>query len=316
MANSSSGASWVYNLPRLNDKDIGFIDRVYAHRLGNIAYIDDVVANLIQRLEDHGMLDNTYIIYTSDNGFHLGNHRLRAGKRCPYEEDINIPLLIRGPDVVKGVTSSIVNSHTDIAPTIFQMLGIPLRDEFDGAPIAYTAEKVANTSKHELVNVEFWNSDYSQLGMAHTQVSIAYKAYQNNTYKALRLISDEYSFLYSTWCNGEHEFYNMFTDQAQMQNRLATPPRGRASSYYGRSEGELFNRLDALLLVTKSCAQESCRNPWAVLFPDGEVGNLTDAMRPEYDSFFTSQPKVSFSSCVQLHIVPEEGPQDVNPFGR
>ncbi len=48
-------------------------------------------------------------------GFHIGQHRLTAGKLCPYEEDINIPLLIRGPDVAKGVTSEIINSHTDMA---------------------------------------------------------------------------------------------------------------------------------------------------------------------------------------------------------
>jgi N-acetylglucosamine-6-sulfatase len=101
-------------------------------RLGNIAAIDDMVAELIQKLDDHNILDNTYVVYTSDNGtfspikgprskskltphagFHIGNHRLSPGKRCPYEEDINIPLLIRGPNVPKGINSTITNSHTD-----------------------------------------------------------------------------------------------------------------------------------------------------------------------------------------------------------
>ena len=76
--------------------------------------MDDMVGNLTTKLQQKGLLDNTYIIFTSDNGkyrsrtsyaeggatkqclgFHIGNHRLVPGKRCPYEEDINIPLLIR-----------------------------------------------------------------------------------------------------------------------------------------------------------------------------------------------------------------------------
>ncbi|KAK3707268.1 hypothetical protein LTR37_012269 [Vermiconidia calcicola] len=304
-----SGASWVHDLPKLTDKEIQRLDEIHIGRLGNIAAIDDMVGSLVDRLDDLGILDNTYIIYTTDNGFHIGQHRLKDGKRCPYEEDINIPLLVRGPDVARGVTSSVVNSHTDMAPTILRMLGVPLRDEFDGASIAYTADEVAGpTKKHELVNVEFWTSTSGINSMSSG-------TYYNNTYKALRLISDDHSFLYTAWCTGEHEFYDMTTDPGQMFNRLATPPRGSASRYYGRSEEELFDRLDALLMVTKSCTRDSCRDPWATLFPGGEIGGLEDAMRSEYDSFFSNQPKISFSGCVKQHVIAEEGPQGVNIFG-
>ena len=146
-------------------------------------------------------------------GFHLGNHRLGCGKKSPYEEDINIPMLMRGPDVAQAVTSNIVNSHQDMAPTVLKMLGVPIQDkhQFDGAAIAYTADELGTNDKHELVNVEFWNSGKRTWGSDST-----------NTYKALRLLSDEYSFMYSTWCNGDHEFYDMIKDSQQMSNRLAT----------------------------------------------------------------------------------------------
>ena len=109
-----SGASWVYKLPRLSSSQLNTADQVYAARLGNLAYIDDMVANLTTKLQQRGLMGNTYIIFTTDNGkymsqtsytngrtakqclgFHIGNHRLVPGKRCPYEEDINIPLMIR-----------------------------------------------------------------------------------------------------------------------------------------------------------------------------------------------------------------------------
>lgn len=194
-----------------------------------------------------------------------------------------------------------------MAPTILKMLGLPLQSEFDGAPIAYTKEDLVSSTKHELVNVEFWSAGATPVGMHDG-------AYYNNTYKALRLISDDYSFLYTIWCTGEREFYDMTIDSAQMFNRLGTPPKGSASKYYNRSEEDLFHRLDALLMVTKSCTQDSCRDPWSVIFPSGEVNNLTDAMKDKYDDFFADQPQVSFSSCSHGQILSQEGPMKVVPF--
>lgn len=300
-----SGASWVYNLPQLDDSQIQICDNTQAHRLGNIAAIDAMVASFVQKLEHHGILDNTYIIYTTDNGFHIGNHRLLPGKRCPYEEDINIPLVIRGPDVPKGLQSNITNTHTDMAPTILQMLGVPARTEFDGAPIAYSQQEILTSTKNELVSVEFWN------GGAHTPIGFKHGSYYNNTYKALRLMSDDYSLYYSTWCTGEREFYDMKLDYVQMNNRLGKNPKGVAAQYYGRSETELIARLDALLMVTKSCKQDSCRAPWGAMFPMGQVTNLQQAMQSNYDTFFANQPKVTFSACMGGYIISEEGPQNV-----
>lgn len=202
-----SGNSWVRGLPKLSAKDIKVGDDVHVGRLQNLAGVDNMVGNIIDKLKEHDMLDNTYIIYTSDNGFHIGNHRLKPGKRLPYEEDINIPLLIRGPDVAKGVTSNFANHHTDLAPTILQMLGVPLRQDFDGAPIAYTKADLAKETKNEHVQVEFWDGGFGPNGYRDKEDS---QLYFNNTYKALRLWSgDNLNALYSVWCDGTHEFYDM-----------------------------------------------------------------------------------------------------------
>jgi N-acetylglucosamine-6-sulfatase len=294
----------------LDAQGIKVCDETYYHRLGNIAAIDEMVSQLIGRLDAHGILNNTYIIYTTDNGFHIGNHRLHPGKRCPYEEDINIPLLIRGPNVPKDVVSTHVNSHTDMAPTIMQMLQLDgSGHQFDGSPIPYANESMLSSApastKTELVNVEFWNAEDP-----HLHYDQAY----NNTYKALRLVSGSYSLFYSTWCTGEREFYDMNVDLVQMNNLLGSNATGTGSLYYGRPQSELIPRLDALLMVTKGCKEEACQLPWKVLFPDGQVTELESAMRPEYDAFFAQQPKVSFTYCVPGHIIAEEGPQNVLAF--
>jgi N-acetylglucosamine-6-sulfatase len=95
-------------------------------------------------------------------------------------------------------------------------------------------------------------------------------------------------------------------------NNLLRPSTGPAQNtkYFGRPAAQLFARLDTLLLVLKDCKQEACRNPYSVLFPAGQVSDLTQAMHSKYDAFFAQQPQVSFAGCIPGHIVELEGPQD------
>ena len=81
------------------------------------------------------------------------------------------------------------------------MFHLDMRHNFDGAPIDYTQDELRNPNdKQELVNVEFWDG-------GDIPVGVSPGLYGNNTYKALRLVSEDYSFLYTVWCNGEREFY-------------------------------------------------------------------------------------------------------------
>lgn len=235
---------------------------------------------------------------------------MQAGKRCGYETDINIPLLIRGPDVPQGVTTNNFNSHTDMAPTILKMLGIQLRSDFDGAPVPYTKQALAGEKNTEAVGIEFWDAVKKSKN----------KNYYDHTYKSLRLRTNDGSFYYSVWCNGEHEFYDMNDDQYQMNNLL----RGDGGldklsgdvkkKYFGRSFTQLVHRLDALLLVVKNCKGNTCRNPYNVLFPGNQVNNFADAMDQKFDKFFANQPKVSFSKCKRGYIGQAEGPMKANAY--
>lgn len=152
-----SGASWIKHLAKLTDEVIDYNDDFYRSRLQTLQAVDEIIEGLIQRLSDYGILDNTYIIYSSDNGFHISQHRLNPGKECGFEEDVNIPLIIRGPGVPVGETD-VVTAHTDIVPTIFNIAGIKLRADFDGSPIPLSKEnlKTAVSTRQEHVNVEFW----------------------------------------------------------------------------------------------------------------------------------------------------------------
>lgn len=84
------------------------------------------------KLAAEGVLDNTYIIYTSDNGYHMGSHRMQPGKRYHYEEDTLVPFFIRGPGIPAGSSSRQLATMVDIAPTMVQLAGGALRPDFDG----------------------------------------------------------------------------------------------------------------------------------------------------------------------------------------
>lgn len=83
---------------------------------------------------------------------------MQPGKECGYEEDVNIPLFIRGPGIAKNVSTDLVTTHTDLAPLILNLIGEEPRPDFDGAAFPVTQEALAAASDdwHEHVNIEFW----------------------------------------------------------------------------------------------------------------------------------------------------------------
>ncbi|KAK4186296.1 alkaline-phosphatase-like protein [Podospora australis] len=303
-----TGANWVRTRQKLSKENIEYNDEFYRQRLRALQSVDELVASVVARLKEHGVLDNTYIFYTTDNGYHISQHRLNPGKECGFEEDINIPLIIRGPGVSQGEISEIVTTHTDLAPTILSVAGIQARADFDGEaiPLNQNDLEVAVSTRHEHVTVEFW-------GFAVSEGKIFDKheprLYLNNTYKAIRIVSKSYNFYYAVWCDNEHELYDLTTDPYQINNLLhesAKPP----ATLLGVPFNKVISRLDALLFVLKSCKGQTCIRPWQALHPAGNVLNLHDALGARFDVFYEQQQKkVSFNRCELGYIVDAEGPQ-------
>ena len=151
-------------MTRQNHSQIEYNDEFYRSRLRALQAVDELVEGVVKLLDDHDVLNNTYIIYTSDNGYHIGQHRLPPGKECGYEEDINIPLIIRGPGVPKGEATDQVTSHTDLAPTILKLFGLQLREDFDGEAITLNSHELNQPGKkrQEHANIEHWGLAFAE----------------------------------------------------------------------------------------------------------------------------------------------------------
>ncbi|KAM5383372.1 hypothetical protein ACJZ2D_002065 [Fusarium nematophilum] len=132
----------------------------------------------------------------------------------------------------------------------------------------------------------------------------------NNTYKTLRVIGEGYNLMHAIWCTNEYELYDMKTDLYQMKNLYTISERIGAWDI-----GKLRARLDALLLILKSCSGRICTHRWEVLHPEGNIANLEGAMATNFDDFYDRRPKISFSGCGLGYFPALEGPQDAHTFG-
>ncbi|OQE44203.1 hypothetical protein PENCOP_c002G03337 [Penicillium coprophilum] len=297
-----TGVSWIQDLPYRNQSVIDYNDHYYRQRLRALQGVDELVDNLITRLEKSGKINNTFIIYTSDNGFHISQHRLPPGKTCGFEEDIRVPFMMRGPGIPENHVEDSVTTHIDIAPTLFQLAGLHLRSDFDGTPMPTSK---SSGDLHEHVAVEYWGQAMLEGGLSN----LGTPTVPNNTYKAVRLLSTDYNLFYSVWCNNEHELYDLTMDPYQVDNLWKRD--AQKVEILGHPMSEVVPRLDALLMVLKSCRGSECIKPWSTLHPDGSVASLIDALDQKYDLFYESQPKVSFGRCAYGYEIDAEGPQHV-----
>lgn len=229
----AKGASWISRLPKQNQSNVDFNDHFYRNRLRSLQAVDEMVDLLVKRLDAAGILDNTYIVYSTDNGYTIGQHRRQPGKQCAFEQDINVPFIVRGPGVAGGVETNAVTSHTDLAPTFLALTGARVPDGYvlDGQAIPFsnvdTDLETPSASdagwRQEHVNVEMW-------GIIMSEGQYGSVLYPNHTYKALRIEAETYGYLYVVWCSGEHELYDM-----KVRNNLTLPQMRR--SVDGPSEG-------------------------------------------------------------------------------
>ena len=129
----SDKPSQIQNTELISEEEASTIDDRYRQRLESMLAVDEMVGSLVQELEAAGELDNTFIFFTSDNGFEQGEHRLQKGKNRAYEESSHVPLFVRGPGVPVGKTHKLA-LNTDFAPTFADLAGAEF--QADGRSLA------------------------------------------------------------------------------------------------------------------------------------------------------------------------------------
>lgn len=111
------------------------IDAAYRDRVRSVQELDHNVANLVTELRDQGTLDNTYIMFLSDNGYNMGEHRREIGKYNQFEETVRVPMMVRGPGITPGTRIEDVVGNVDLAPTIAAITGATPAYAVDGVDL-------------------------------------------------------------------------------------------------------------------------------------------------------------------------------------
>ncbi|SVD84630.1 uncharacterized protein METZ01_LOCUS437484, partial [marine metagenome] len=115
------------NYPRTDES----IKQHLADYYGMISHLDSAIGKILNTLDETGVSGNTLVVYTADHGLAVGQHGL-LGKQNLYEHSIKVPFLMRGPQVPTNVQSDAFWYLYDLAPTLCDMLGMPIPSSFEG----------------------------------------------------------------------------------------------------------------------------------------------------------------------------------------
>jgi arylsulfatase A-like enzyme len=232
-ANVSDKPSPIKNLPSLNPTKISNVDDRYRARAEAVLGVDDLVQNVVSTLKASGELKNTVLIFTSDNGFFHGEHRVPQGKVRVYEPSIRVPLLIRAPGMPKGVHRKQPVGNVDLAPTILDFAHAKPGRKEDGMSLVPIMQKKRDFSGRALdLETYFTPDDLDDPEDPPTN------------YQGVR--TDRY--LYAVYGNGEQELYDLRTDPFELQNQSGNPAYVQVQS-----------ALQRLLSSEAVCAGRRCR---------------------------------------------------------
>ena len=103
--------------------------------------IDEMLGSIRKTLNETGASGRTYIFFSSDNGYHLGDYSMVQGKQTPFDIDIRVPLIACGPNVAKASLQQAIVSNIDLAPTFASLAGVQLTGDPDGKDMQHLLRK-------------------------------------------------------------------------------------------------------------------------------------------------------------------------------
>jgi arylsulfatase A-like enzyme len=247
--------AWLRDHPLLTPEQIASIDDRERQRLRSLLAVDDLVANLDAVLAETEQLDQTYLLFTSDNGFQLGEHRLPLGKQTAYDESIGVPLIVRGPGIPATSTIEAITLNIDLAPTIAEWCGVAAPEFVDGLSLAPLPEGTTSSHWRHVALIEEFDPPRSP-GAATPPAETpspeddADEADNGEIspanppgYHALR--GDD--FLYVEYGDGERELYDLAADPYELSNIVDD------------ADPATVARLAATLAALSSCRAATCR---------------------------------------------------------
>ena len=218
-ADVSDKPAAIRNRPLIGPVRRNAIRENYQQRLESLLAVDEAVRDIVAALETSGELNRTLILFTADNGFFHGEHRVQTGKLLVYEPSVRVPLILRGPGVPRGARRPNLVANVDLAATILDAANAAPGRRLDGRSLLPLARDPLVRSGRDIL-------------------------LETQSYSAIR--TPRHVFVQHS--TGEQELYDLATDSQQLQS-LHADPRYTA----------LKNDLAARLARLRTCAGDACR---------------------------------------------------------
>jgi len=276
--NVSDKPSFIREAPYLGLSEIHTYRVYYDKALESLRSIDDGVKLLIDTLGSLHRLRNTYVIFTSDNGFFYGEHRLLGGKFLAYEPSTHLPFLIRGPHIKPGSESGEIVGNIDVAPTILELAGVKPDKSVDGRSMKpffedpnlrtlrpYLFESFVETDDVDEAGAIAEPGDQSRATAQHSGGKTPVPQLQqrgNGASASLLAPPKDYEgirlgpYKYIAWPDGEKELYDLETDPYELNNLVRIPNYFPVRNFLHR---ELTERLEDC--VGRGCREEASEIP-------------------------------------------------------
>lgn len=247
----------------LTDDTGNFMDKIFRNRWRTLLSVDDLVESIIHILASRDLLNNTYVMLASDNGFHLGQFSLPYDKRHLYEEDIRIPLMVRGPGIAPGRISQAAVVSTDFAPTFVDLAGLAPPPAMDGVSFVPLLKK-PNLPWRTAFLVEYRGEgktdptpgcpQFDQGGVKMCTPECICEDAWNNTYTCIRTMTNSQSTMFCQFEDHENflEFYNINLDPYQLDNLAFDANRSSIDVFWKMKE----------LQQLQHCKGQSCIVTW------------------------------------------------------
>ena len=220
---NASAPAWLKAIPALTADQKVKMEGSFLRRLQSDSGIDDMIGAVRQQLETLGIAGNTYVIFTSDNGFHMGEYSLRSGKLTPFDTDIHVPLVVIGPKIAAGSSAQQLAGNIDLAPTFAEIAGVKGL-AVDGKSLLPLLTGTNPGAWRTGVLVE-----HHEAKSAKDNPDAAEKnGGDPPSYAALRTKGA----LYVEYVTGEVSYYDLAADPYELNNLAATLPKDRLAALH------------------------------------------------------------------------------------
>jgi N-acetylglucosamine-6-sulfatase len=207
----------------ISPQGVANLRELYQQRLESLLSVDEAIGRIVAQLRSMGVLDRTLIVFTSDNGYLIGEHRYAGEKVALYEPSIRVPLIVRGPGVPPGAHVRTMVANLDLAPTLVAYAHASAGRVVDGESLVpLLRDPTRSWGRDLLIESPPWRTHY---------VAIRTPRY-----------------IYAEYASGDRELYDLLRDPDELTSVHNDP-------FYAPIRRELARRLAEL----RTCAGADCR---------------------------------------------------------